>query len=70
MGIDHATTHADFLADWLHCWLKEAITWEIAINDYHSQARGWSEKMYRRTSAFAPDLRPMTRAALVQRGLN
>jgi len=69
MGIDHATTHADFLADSLHHWLKEDTTWEIAMNDYHSLARGWSEKMYRRTSTFAPDLRPMTRAALVRRGL-
>jgi 2-polyprenyl-6-methoxyphenol hydroxylase-like FAD-dependent oxidoreductase len=69
MGIDHATTHADFLADSLHRWLKEDIPWETAMNKYHTQARGWSEKTYRRTSTFAPDLRPMTRAALRRRGL-
>ncbi len=69
MGIDHATTHADFLADSLDCWLKEATTGETAMNDYHSQARGWSEKTYRRTSTFAADFRPMTRAALQKRGL-
>ena len=69
MGIDHATTHADFLADSLHRWLSEDTTWERAINDYHGQARAWSEKTYRRTSTFAADLRPMTRAALQKRGL-
>lgn len=69
MGIDHATTHADFLADSLHRWLKEDIPWETAMNKYHTQARGWSEKTYRRTSTFAADLRPMTRAALRRRGL-
>jgi len=69
MGIDHATTHADFLADSLHRWLKEDTSWETAMNEYHGQARGWSEKTYHRTSTFAPDLRPMTRAALERRGL-
>ena len=69
MGIDHATTHADFLADALHPWLNEAISWEVAMSDYHNQARVWSEKAYRRTSTFAVDLRPMTRAALQRRGL-
>ena len=69
MGIDHATTHADFLADALHGWLKEDSTWETAMNEYHTQARAWSEKTYRRTSTFAADFRPMTRAALQRRGL-
>jgi hypothetical protein len=69
MGIDHAATHADFLADALHCWLVEAIPCEMAMSDYHNQARTWSEKAYRRTSTFAADLRPMTRAALQRRGL-
>ena len=70
MGIDHATTHADFLADSLHGWLKEDTTWDMAMKQYRSQARDWSEKTYRRTSTFAADLRPMTRAALQRRGLN
>lgn len=69
MGIDHATTHADFLADSLYRWLKEEVSWETAMHAYHSQARGWSEKSYRRTSTYASDLRPMTRAALLRRGL-
>ena len=70
MGIDHATTHADFLADVLNRWLKEATTWETGMNEYHSRARAWSEKTYRRTSTFAADFRPMTRAALERRGLS
>lgn len=69
MGIDHATTHADFLADALDRWLNGNTSWEYAMNDYHTQARSWSEKTYRRTSTFAADLRPMTRAALIRRGL-
>jgi flavin-dependent dehydrogenase len=69
MGIDHGTTHADFLADALNLWLKHEATWETAMNEYHARARGWSEKSYRRTSTFAADFRPMTRAALQRRGL-
>jgi 2-polyprenyl-6-methoxyphenol hydroxylase-like FAD-dependent oxidoreductase len=69
MGIDHAATHADFLASAFHSWLKEETAWETAMNEYHRQARAWSEKTYRRTSTFAADLRPMTRAALARRGL-
>ncbi|HEX2698108.1 MAG TPA: NAD(P)/FAD-dependent oxidoreductase, partial [Anaerolineales bacterium] len=59
MGIDHATTHASLLADSLHRFLTEAETWETAMSDYHTQARKWSEKTYRRTSTYAADLRPM-----------
>src|SRR6266511_4869276 len=69
MGIDHAGTHADFLADALHHWLKEEMTWETAMNEYRRQARLWSEKSFRRTSTYASDLRSMTRAALQRRGL-
>jgi hypothetical protein len=70
MGIDHATTHADFLADSLHRWLKGNTTWAMAMQEYRSRARVWSEKTYRRTSTFAADLRPMTHAALQKRGLS
>jgi flavin-dependent dehydrogenase len=70
MGIDPATTHADFLADSLHSWLKEDTAWDMAMKRYRSQARAWSEKTYRRTCTFAADLRPMTRAALQRRGLS
>jgi 2-polyprenyl-6-methoxyphenol hydroxylase-like FAD-dependent oxidoreductase len=69
MGIDHATTHAALIADSLNRWLREDSTWETAMNEYHSQARQWSEKTYRRTCTYAADLRPMTRAALQKRGL-
>lgn len=69
MGIDHATTHAALLADALDRWLQDEAAWETAMREYHSQARKWSEKTYRRTCNFAADLRPMTRAALQRRGL-
>jgi len=63
-------THADFLADSLHRWLRGNTTWAMAMQEYRSRARVWSEKTYRRTSTFAADLRPMTRAALQKRGLS
>jgi flavin-dependent dehydrogenase len=69
MGIDHATTHASLLADSLHRFLCDDAPWEEAMTGYHSQARKWSEKTYRRTSTYAADLRPMTRLALQKRGL-
>jgi 2-polyprenyl-6-methoxyphenol hydroxylase-like FAD-dependent oxidoreductase len=69
MGIDHATTHADFLADSLNLWLREASSWETAMNTYRTQARHWSAKSYQRTTTYASDLRPMTQAALQRRGL-
>ncbi len=69
MGIDHATTHAALIADSLNRWLREDTVWETAMKEYHSQARRWSEKTYRRTCTYAADLRPMTRAALQKRGL-
>lgn len=69
MGIDHATTHSDFLADSLYRWLKEGVTWETALNEYRRQVRQWNAKTYRRTSTYAADLRPMTQAALQRRGL-
>lgn len=69
MGIDHATTHASLLADSLHRFLCDDATWKASMNNYHTQARQWSEKTYRRTSTFAADLRPLTRAALQKRGL-
>jgi flavin-dependent dehydrogenase len=69
MGIDHATTHASMLADSLHHFLHDDAAWEVTMSEYHTQARTWSEKTYRRTSTYAADLRPMTRAALQRRGL-
>jgi len=69
MGIDHATTHASLLADSLHRFLRDDAAWEASMSDYHARARQWSEKTYRRTSTYAADLRPMTRAALERRGI-
>jgi len=69
MGIDHATTHASMLADSLHRFLNDEAAWETSMGDYHSQIRKWSEKTYRRTTTYAADLRPMSRAALQKRGL-
>lgn len=69
MGIDHATTHAALLADEMHRYLRGDSTWETSMETYHSKARAWSEKTYRRTCTFAADLRPMTQAALARRNL-
>jgi 2-polyprenyl-6-methoxyphenol hydroxylase-like FAD-dependent oxidoreductase len=68
MGIDHAATHASMLADSLHSFLRDDAAWEACMSDYHARVRQWSEKTYRRTSTYAADLRPMTRAALQRRG--
>jgi 2-polyprenyl-6-methoxyphenol hydroxylase-like FAD-dependent oxidoreductase len=68
MGIDHAATHSDLLADALSRWLKADVTWETAMNEYRRHARQWSAKSYRRTSTYAADLRPMTQAVLQRRG--
>jgi 2-polyprenyl-6-methoxyphenol hydroxylase-like FAD-dependent oxidoreductase len=69
MGIDHATTHASLLADSIHHFLTDTATWEMTMSDYHTKARQWSEKTYRRTSTYAADLRPMIQGALQKRGL-
>ena len=68
-GIDQASTQAVMLADALHEWLIGANTWEGALTGYHQSRNTFSEKMYRRTCTYASDLRPMTQAALVRRGL-
>jgi len=69
MGIDHATTHAALLADALDRYLRNDASWDVTMNEYHHEARKWSEKTYRRTCTYAADLRPMTQAALQKRGL-
>lgn len=69
MGIDHATTHASYLAEALNIWLKEYTSWKVAMADYYLRARSFSERGYRRTTDFAADLRPMLNAALERRGL-
>jgi len=70
MGIDHAATHADMLADALHRWLNEEASWKTSMHEYHMSIRGWSKKTYRRTTTYAADFRPMTQTALEKRGLS
>lgn len=69
MGIDHAATHASLLADALHRFLCNDVTWDASMSDYHDQIRKWSARTYRRTSTYAADLRPLMQAALQKRGL-
>jgi flavin-dependent dehydrogenase len=68
-GIDHASTHAVLLAEALNAWLAGRTGWEAGMASYHEQRNAWSQKTYRRTSTYAADLRPMTHAALLRRGL-
>lgn len=70
MGIDHAATHADMLADALHRWLNGTAAWQTSMYEYHRSIREWSKKTYRRTTTYAADFRPMTQAALEKRGLS
>ena len=59
MGIDHAATHAEKLADALHRWLNEEAAWKTSMHAYHMAIREWSKKTYRRTTTYAADFRPM-----------
>lgn len=68
-GIDHASKHAVLLAEALDSWLLGTASWEDAMQKYHHERNEWSHKTYKRTSKFAADLRPMTRAALMRRNL-
>jgi flavin-dependent dehydrogenase len=70
MGIDHAATHADMLADALHRSLTAAADWKTSMHAYHMAIREWSKKTYHRTTTYAADFRPMTQAALEKRGLS
>jgi hypothetical protein len=36
--------------------MKGNTTWGMAMQEYRSRARAWSEKTYRRTSMFAADV--------------
>ncbi len=68
-GIDQASTHAVSLARHLIDYLTGQSDWDTAMQGYHRDRNEFSLKTYRRTCTFGPDLRPMTRAALVRRGL-
>jgi 2-polyprenyl-6-methoxyphenol hydroxylase-like FAD-dependent oxidoreductase len=69
-GIDHASTHATMLAGALADWLDGKNPWEVVLGAYHAERNTWSQKTFRRTSQYAGDLRPMTRAARARRGLD
>jgi len=68
-GIDQASTHAVLLAGRLGEFLDGKADWQAAMQAYHRERNEFSEKTYRRTTTFAADLRPMTREALLKRGL-
>ena len=68
-GIDQASTHAVLLADALHRFLAGDAPWETAMREFHAARNAFTEKAYARTSTYAGDFRPMTRAALERRGL-
>lgn len=69
-GIDQGSTHAVLLADGLHRWLSGEVAWETAMDEFHAARNAFTEKAYTRTSTYAPDLRPMTQAALARRGFD
>ena len=68
-GIDQASTHAVILARRLQEYLGEKVDWMTAMRAYHLERNEFSYKTYQRTCAYAADLRPMTREALLRRGL-
>lgn len=68
-GIDHASTHTTMLAGQLAAFLDAKTDWQTAMQAYHRERNEFSDKAYRRTCTFASDLRPMTREALLKRGL-
>jgi 2-polyprenyl-6-methoxyphenol hydroxylase-like FAD-dependent oxidoreductase len=68
-GIDQASTHAVYLAQYLGEYLDGEKDWESAMQSYHQERNAFSEKTYQRTCKFSRDLRPMTRTALKRRGL-
>jgi flavin-dependent dehydrogenase len=68
-GIDQASTHAVLLARRLGQYLAGESDWETAMREYHRERNEFSQKTYRRTCQYGPDLRPMTHEALQRRGI-
>ncbi len=68
-GIDQGSSHAVMLGKHMGDYLSGTKEWNRAMGDYHVERNEFSEKAYRRTAKFAPDLRPMTAGALAKRGL-
>lgn len=67
-GIDQASTHAILLAESLHEWLLEKVSWGEAMKEFNKKRHEFSDKTFDRTCTYARDLRPMTEAALKKRG--
>lgn len=68
-GIDQVSTHAVMLAKHLGAFLSGEQDWDTAMGAFHKERNEFSDKAYRHTAKFGHDLRPMTEAALVKRGL-
>jgi 2-polyprenyl-6-methoxyphenol hydroxylase-like FAD-dependent oxidoreductase len=68
-GIDQACSHAASLAGHLDAYLTERQDWERAMAAYHHDRNVASQETYLRTCRYGADLRPMTRGALLRRGL-
>lgn len=68
-GIDQVSSHSVMLATHLGAFLSGDQEWEAAMTDFHRERNEFSDKAYRQTATFAPDLRRMTAAALSKRGL-
>lgn len=56
-GIDHASTHAALLADYLHIWLSGETGWEQAMKQYHAARNEFSLETYQQTCTYSRDLR-------------
>jgi 2-polyprenyl-6-methoxyphenol hydroxylase-like FAD-dependent oxidoreductase len=67
-GMDHASTHATYLADALGTWLSGKKSWDEAMQDYNRRRHEFSDKSFQRTCTYARDFRPMTDSALRRRG--
>lgn len=69
LGIDHATTHAGYLAEALHAYLAGEADWDPAMAEYHRRRDESAARSYERTCRYGRDLSVLTRGALVKRGL-
>jgi len=67
-GIDQSSTHALLMAKHLADYFSGS-KWQTAMQAYHKERNEFSIKAFKRTCKFSVDLRPMTKAALENRGL-
>jgi flavin-dependent dehydrogenase len=61
-GIDQASTHAAFLADSLHAWLIDEMSWEQAMQQYHTNRNQYSLSTFENTCQLSRDLRLLNNA--------